>query len=67
MQASGVSAPIVMRIGGWKNSATMDIYLRLSGVDTKGATECLGFLPDEITFGDNVINLFQNKTSGGDL
>jgi len=61
MLANGVSAPIVMKIGGWKKSATMDIYLRLAGVDTKGATECLHFIPEEINFGDNVVNLFSSK------
>ncbi len=58
MLSNGVPAPIVMKIGGWKNTSTMDIYLRLAGVDTKGATECLGFVPAEIDFGGNVINLF---------
>ena len=58
MLASGVPAPVVMKIGGWKKSATMDIYLRMSGVDTKGATECLKFVPDKIDFGENVIKLF---------
>lgn len=57
MLANGVSAPIVMKIGGWKKSATMDIYLRLAGVDTKGATDCLEFMPNDITFGDNVVSL----------
>lgn len=60
MLANGVSAPIVMKIGGWKKSSTMDIYLRLAGVDTKGATECLGFVPDDLSFSDNVVNLFPN-------
>ena len=58
MLANGVAAPIVMKIGGWKNTSTMDIYLRLAGVDTKGATECLGFVPSDINFGDNVVSLF---------
>lgn len=58
MLANGVPAPVVMKIGGWKNTSTMDIYLRLAGVDTKGATECLGFVPAEIDFGENVLNLF---------
>ncbi len=39
----------------------MDIYLRLAGVDTKGATESLKFIPDEIEFGDNVVNLSDKK------
>lgn len=41
----------------------MDIYLQLAGVDVKGATECLEFMPQEINFGDNVINLFDAKVS----
>lgn len=57
MLANGVPAAIVMKIGGWKKMATMDIYLRLAGVDTKGATNCLEFLPQDIVFGDNVVNL----------
>ena len=61
MLANGVSAPIVMKIGGWKKSSTMDIYLRLAGVDTKGATDCLEFVPDELDFGDNVVNLFGKR------
>jgi integrase len=61
MLASGVSAPIVMKIGGWKKSATMDIYLRLAGVETKGATDCLQFIPEELSFGDNVVSLFSKK------
>ena len=55
--SNGVPAPIVMKIGGWKNTSTKDIYLRLAGVDTKGATECLGFTPDSIHFGDNVVSI----------
>lgn len=58
MLANGVSAAIVMRIGGWKRSSTMDIYLRLAGVDVEGATDSLDFIPEEINYGDNVVNLF---------
>lgn len=57
MLANGISAPVVMKIGGWKNSKTMDIYLRLAGVDTKGATDCLQFIPNEISFSDNVVSI----------
>jgi integrase len=63
MLASGIPAPIVMKIGGWKKSSTMDIYLRLSGVDTKGATECLGFMPTELNFADNVISIFDRRST----
>ena len=64
MLASGVSAPVVMKIGGWKKSATMDIYLRLAGVDVKGATDCLKFIPSQITFGGNVVNMADWKQRG---
>ncbi|MFT6069969.1 MAG: integrase [Bacteriovoracaceae bacterium] len=56
MLASGVPSPVVMKIGGWKNTKTMDIYLRLAGVDTKGATECLNFLSKESGISDNVVS-----------
>lgn len=61
MLANGVPAAVVMKIGGWKKSSTMDIYLRLAGVDTKGATDSLGFIPTDISFGDNVVSLFSNR------
>jgi hypothetical protein len=44
MVAKGVSAPIVMKIGG---------------VDTKGATDCLHFVPEDFNFGDNVVSIFE--------
>lgn len=58
MLANGISSAIVMRIGGWKRSSTMDIYLRLAGVDVKGATECLDFIPEAKEMGENVVQLF---------
>jgi len=54
-----LDAPVVMKIGCRKKSATMDIYLRLAGVDTKGATDCLHFVPEDIKFGDNVVSIFE--------
>ena len=59
MLASGVSAATVMRIGGWKRSSTMDIYLRLAGVDVKGATNSIqDIIPKGSSYRDNVISLF---------
>jgi hypothetical protein len=40
----------------------MDIYLRLAGVDTKGATECLSFMPKEFNFSENVISIFNERS-----
>ncbi len=35
-----------MKICGWKDLKTLAIYLRLSGVDERGATEGLRLLPN---------------------
>ncbi|MBT7611577.1 MAG: site-specific integrase [Bacteriovoracaceae bacterium] len=43
---SGVEPIKVMKICGWKDLKTMSYYLRLSGIDEKGATEGLNFLPN---------------------
>lgn len=43
MLAQGVSTPKVMSIVGHSRMSTTDEYLRLAGVNVKGATENLGF------------------------
>ena len=43
MLANGVPTATVMKIGGWKKMSTMDIYVRLAGVEVKGATDSLDF------------------------
>lgn len=45
MIQAGISQTQVMKIGGWKDLETLQIYVRLAGVETKGATEGLNFLP----------------------
>lgn len=40
----GVPSIAVMKIGGWKTLKTMERYIRLSGIDVKGATEGLNFI-----------------------
>ena len=47
-----------MKIGGWRDLKTMARYVRLAGIDEKGATESLDFLPKESSDFDNVVNLF---------
>lgn len=56
--ADGVEMTKVMKIGGWKDIKTMQIYLRLAGVDEKGATDGLRFLPSEETVMGHVVQLF---------
>lgn len=56
--ADGVEMTKVMKIGGWKDIKTMQIYLRLAGVDEKGATDGLRFLPSDQAVMGHVVELF---------
>ena len=51
----------VMKIGGWKDIKTMQIYLLLAGVDEKGATDGLRFLPSDQAVMGHVVELFSFK------
>ena len=53
MLASGADQATVMKIGGWKDIKTFQIYVRLAGVEVKGATDVLDVMPrmDNITSG----------------
>lgn len=42
---NGVGLNVVQVMGGWRDTATMRHYNRLAGVETKGATSSLTFLP----------------------
>ncbi len=44
---SGVEPVKVMKICGWKDLKTLSVYLRLAGIEEKGVTEGLNFLPME--------------------
>ena len=56
--AKGTPAAIVMKICGWRDLKTMEFYIRVAGVDEKGATDCLSILPSEAEVMDNVVSLF---------
>ncbi len=43
--ASGVDQATVMKIGGWQDLKTFQIYVRLAGIEVKGATDVLDVLP----------------------
>lgn len=47
MLAAGVDQAKVMKIGGWKDIKTFQIYVRLAGVDVADATDALNFLPQQ--------------------
>lgn len=55
--STGVEPLKVMRMGGWSDLKTFQIYLRMSGVDVRGVAEGLQVLPSEIDT-KNVIPLF---------
>ena len=45
MLAQGANQATVMKIGGWRNIKIFQIYVRLTGVEVKGATDILSVLP----------------------
>mgnify|MGYP001614043067 CR=1 FL=1 len=49
----------VMKIGGRKDIKTMQIYMRLAGVDERGATDGLRFLPSDEAVMGHVVELFK--------
>lgn len=44
---AGVSSPVVKKICGWSDEKVMTRYIRLAGIDVRGATEGLGFVRPE--------------------
>ncbi len=54
--STGVEPLKVMRMGGWSDLKTFQIYLRMSGVDVRGVAEALDVLPAESDY-SNVVNL----------
>ena len=57
MLASGVDQAKVMKIGGWCDIKTFQIYVRLAGIDVKGATDALDVMPKLAQ--DNVVSISQ--------
>lgn len=54
----GVPSATVMKICGWKELKTMERYIRLAGIDERGATEGLGFIPSDQGVMENVVSMF---------
>ncbi len=55
----GVAPATVMKINGWKDLKTMQGYIRLAGIEVRGATNTLKLMPDVEVMG-KVMNLFGN-------
>jgi integrase len=53
----GIAPAVVMKIAGWKDLKTMQRYIRLAGIEVKGATNGLRLLPEAAVMG-RVVNLF---------
>jgi integrase len=58
----GVESMKVMKICGWRDLKTMARYVRLAGIDERGVTEKLQFLPSEDAVSGNVVSIFKGKT-----
>lgn len=58
--AKGTPPAIVMKVCGWRDLKTMEFYVRVAGVDEKGATDCLKILPSEAEVMENVVSLFEH-------
>lgn len=58
---NGISSVRVQKICGWKDLKTMERYVRLAGVDERGATENLKILPTDAEVMAQVVNLCDFK------
>ena len=56
--SKGVPSVTVMKICGWKDLKTAERYIRLAGVDERGATEGLGFVPNDQGIMEKVVSLY---------
>ncbi|MBY0316113.1 MAG: site-specific integrase [Bdellovibrionales bacterium] len=54
----GIAPAVLMKICGWKDLKTMQRYIRLSGIEVKGATRSLKLLPEREVMG-RVVSLFK--------
>lgn len=63
--ANDIAPARVMKVCGWADLKTMQHYVRLAGVDERGATDSLKLLPsDEACMGE-VVRLLDFKGTGG--
>ncbi len=60
--AHDIAPARVMKICGWRDLKTMQRYVRLAGIDEKGATQVLKVLPSDAAVMAEVVNLFAFKS-----
>jgi len=61
ISTTGVEPMKVMKVCGWRDLKTMARYVRLAGIDEKGVTDNLNFLPSEESISRNVVSLFGHR------
>lgn len=59
--ANDVAPARIMKICGWRDLKTMQHYVRLAGVDERGATESSRVLPSDAAVMAEVVNIFDFK------
>ncbi len=47
----------IMKIGGWSDLKTMQIYMRMAGIDEIGATDSLDVLPSDEALMERIVNI----------
>ena len=62
--AHDVAPAQVMKICGWKDLKTMQSYIRLAGIDERGATQVLRILPSDADIMGEVVSIYSGKPKG---
>jgi len=63
--AHDIAPARVMKICGWEQLDTMQRYIRMAGIDERGATQVLRVLPSDEALMGEVVNLFDFKKTQG--
>jgi integrase len=59
LMAHNIAPARVMKICGWRDLKTMECYVRLAGIDERGATDCLQLLASDAEAMGKVVQLFK--------
>ncbi len=59
--AHDIASARIMKVCGWRDLKTMQRYIRLAGVEEKGATQVLRILPSDTALMGEVVNIFKFK------
>lgn len=60
--ANDIAPARIMKICGWRDLKTMQHYVRLAGVDERGATQSLRVLPSDAAVMAEVVSIFDFKS-----